>query len=75
MTKHDLARELDDLADRIRDIEASALTAAHGVTADFIQFEDDDLPEIPDGWTWEHREHEGEHGASFMVATREDNEQ
>lgn len=73
MTRRPTRREIRDAINGLEknhvDDADPPTKADLGVTADFVHFEGDDLPEIPDGWTWEHEE--DEHGTSFIVAVRE----
>lgn len=77
MTKRDIETELEELADAItEDVDALAATtkAEAGVTAGFIRGANEEPQELAEGWTWERRESDREHGAAFMVAVREDDE-
>lgn len=71
----DLEKEIEELAndldDRLTDDDDPPTKADLGVSADFIRFEGDELPEAPEGCTWERKENETDAGADFDVAVRE----
>lgn len=68
----EIEKVLDDLSRGRSDNGDTPSDHARGITAPFVSFEKDgDPPEIPEGWTWDRKESESEHGADFLVAERE----
>lgn len=72
-SRRELADAVDDLADDTPDGQDVRTRVEAGVTADWVRFDDDPPPEdLPDGWTWERRESDRQHGADHLVATPEE---
>lgn len=73
-SRREIEKAVDDLAgETVGDQDVRTRFRA-GVTAEFVRFEDDPEPDpddLPDGYVWERRASDCEHGADFLVATPE----